>query len=212
MTIPKTIHIIWIGGAIDNKHSVWLDSWRQMNPGWIVRLWDDGDSYEWIKNKFAFEISATMAGKADVLRLEILAAHGGFYSDADSECMRPIDDMVGDSDLGFMTGVSGRISNATMWAIPRHPFFLRCVDGLEAHVRNVINDPTVNIVHATGPGYLWRNIVAGEKYAHIDAGCKRGTRRRICWHDEACGTSDAIVVHHVDASWVGKPVWNRRVK
>lgn len=39
MTTPNTIHIIWVGGPLQERHALRIEQWRQLNPDYEVCLW-----------------------------------------------------------------------------------------------------------------------------------------------------------------------------
>jgi len=89
--IPQIIHQIWLGPL--PRPQRWMDSWRDQHPDWEYHLWDDQAAGKFpLRNRRHFEQITEWAGKADLLRYEILHRVGGFYADADSECIRPLDD------------------------------------------------------------------------------------------------------------------------
>ena len=92
--IPKVIHQVWIGHKIPPM--AWINTWRihyiGKNPGWTYRLWREKDVNQLVEqlgdgfiNRDLMERAQDYAGKVDVIRLNILKAHGGVYIDADSE-------------------------------------------------------------------------------------------------------------------------------
>ena len=107
ISIPKIIHFIWIGSKIPVKYILSVKSCQQINPSWEIWLWIDDhnsnsnnfdddtvklkhvndleliakDSYDFIQN-YGF--------KADILRMEIVNAFGGIYSDIDSMWVKPL--------------------------------------------------------------------------------------------------------------------------
>ena len=92
--IPKVIHQIWIGPA--PKPMKLLNTWKQKHPDFEYILWDEN---EIIKRNMIFKCQKQIdsikgpqewAGKADIMRYEILEKYGGFYLDADSVCLNPI--------------------------------------------------------------------------------------------------------------------------
>lgn len=93
--IPKTIHIVWIGDETKRPDN-YINTWATMNPSWRVKVWgnDDYNSREWT-NKPCMErlwAAGALHGVADLMRYEILMSEGGFCVDADSECVKPLDD------------------------------------------------------------------------------------------------------------------------
>ena len=98
--IPKIIHQIWIGPKTIPKK--YMDTWKSLHPDWEYMLWTD----ETIKQKYpkGFKNQKHIneieewAGKADIMRYEILHKYGGFYADADSICVNKLDDFFLDRD------------------------------------------------------------------------------------------------------------------
>jgi mannosyltransferase OCH1-like enzyme len=43
MSIPKTIHYVWIGGKenIPAKDQEYIAGWRKLNPDFRIRIWDE---------------------------------------------------------------------------------------------------------------------------------------------------------------------------
>ncbi|MEI7263706.1 glycosyltransferase family 32 protein [Pectobacterium carotovorum] len=95
--IPKVIHIIWIGDESKRPNESIL-SWVEKNPEWEVKLWgnDELAEYPWTNSKHMIEMAnrGELCGVADLMRLEILYHEGGFYVDADSFCMKPLEDWL----------------------------------------------------------------------------------------------------------------------
>ena len=92
--IPKIIHQIWIGPA--PKPMKLLNSWKENHPDFVYILWDEN---EILKRNMTFKCQKQIdsikgphkwAGKADIMRYEILERYGGFYLDADSICLNSI--------------------------------------------------------------------------------------------------------------------------
>lgn len=70
-----------------------MRTWRELNPTFRYELWDDVRLRCFnFKNSKQISESKELAGKADVMRYEILERLGGIYVDADAECIRPLDD------------------------------------------------------------------------------------------------------------------------
>ena len=98
--IPKIIHQIWLGPCPAPKTE--MRTWKDRHPGWEYRLWDEeAISRCWpdgLYNQKQFDWMQELCGKADIARYEILHRFGGFYADADSVCLRPLDDWLLDND------------------------------------------------------------------------------------------------------------------
>ena len=129
MMIPRVFHFIWLGPRdLPESQRRCVESWRRHHPGWEVRIWRDEDVPR-LRNQEEFDRALSMAGKADVLRVEVLHDHGGVYLDTDMECLRPIDELLAGCD-GFLarTHPSGRIGNTVFGAVPGHEFTRRLID------------------------------------------------------------------------------------
>ena len=126
--IPRILHAIWIGDE-SRRPDRCLNSWRDMHPGWEFRLWGNAEyrGRRW-KSHAQMEIFHALGrweGIADLMRYEILQEHGGVYVDADSICVRPLDDWLLDLRL-FAIWESerhrpGLIANGFIGCIPGHP-------------------------------------------------------------------------------------------
>ena len=88
------MHQIWIG---KKKPPVWIDTCKRMaeESGWTHMLWTEQKIYEELGTSWGtypqYKKRLDYIGRADIVRYEILAKHGGVYFDADSACLRPID-------------------------------------------------------------------------------------------------------------------------
>lgn len=88
-TIPKILHVIWIGPH-DPPQDL-INSWSSKHiNGWFFMIWRDHQQ-GWA-NQAQIDRMREWNGKADLMRLEILWRHGGICVDADSECLRPLDE------------------------------------------------------------------------------------------------------------------------
>ena len=130
MSIPKNMHLIWVGDQ-SLRPDAWIQTWRDHHPGWDFRLWgnDDYRSLPWSckQQMDLFAARGEWCGVADIMRYQILNEHGGFYADADSVCVRPLDDSLLQNEM-FVCNESeehapGIIANGFIGAIPGHPVF-----------------------------------------------------------------------------------------
>jgi len=94
--IPKIIHQIWVGDQ-DERPAKMMQTWKDMNPDWEYKLWTD-DNLPPLKAQAQFDKMVQLHGKADILRYEILYQEGGFYIDADSQCVLPLEDFLLNND------------------------------------------------------------------------------------------------------------------
>lgn len=130
--IPKKLHFIWIGD--DSKMPVkCIDTWMTKNPDYGINIWDNNSLKNnvwrnWDKISDMLD-KKDYAGASDVMRYQILENEGGIYVDADSYCIKPLEDWLLDCEAfacweqehvrnnlvanGFIGGVAG----AEVWKL-----------------------------------------------------------------------------------------------
>jgi mannosyltransferase OCH1-like enzyme len=130
--IPRLVHQIWLGPR--PAPLTWTETWREMNPDFTYRLWDEDaiDELE-LHNDDVYRryvVEGLYDGAADVARIEILHRFGGVYADADSVALRPLGDAPF-MDAGFFAPFEpnvdhpGLVTNAFMGALPGHEVLTR---------------------------------------------------------------------------------------
>lgn len=96
LPIPKVIHIIWIGDETKRPDNC-ISTWIKMNPTWKVQVWGNEElaTYGWINGEHMKAMAEKeLCGVADMMRYEILYNEGGFAVDADSVCVRSLEDWM----------------------------------------------------------------------------------------------------------------------
>ena len=74
-----------------------MDTWKDMNPSFEYMEWnDDNLKNRRFYNKRQIDDMESYNGKCNIMRYEILFKYGGFFIDADSECIAPLDDYLFD--------------------------------------------------------------------------------------------------------------------
>jgi mannosyltransferase OCH1-like enzyme len=94
--IPRQLHITWVGDESRRPDNC-IRTWIERNPGWTVRVWGNQElaRYGWYNARHMGEMARhEWNGVADMMRWEILYNEGGFVVDADSVCVRPLDDWL----------------------------------------------------------------------------------------------------------------------
>lgn len=140
MPIEKILHVVWVGPHDPPKELI--DSWeKKHNNGWFFVLWRshvNGDgSALWENDAVIRRLqSREWNGVCDVMRYEILFNQGGFVVDADSECIKALDEGPEDF-LANETAVAcyenesvrpGIVGCGFLGAPKGHPFMRACVD------------------------------------------------------------------------------------
>lgn len=90
---PKVIWIFWAQGYASAPELVrtCIDSWARMNSNYEIRLLAAEDIVKWLPNFNYSPQTMGFAAFSDVLRIKLLAAHGGIWVDATCYCSKPLD-------------------------------------------------------------------------------------------------------------------------
>lgn len=155
--VPRVVHIIWVG-ASPYPFPHHRDAFARLNPTWDVWLWTDQTRPHLGRNEALYQALPAGALRADLLRLHLLAEHGGLYTDADSTCLRPLDDLVAGRTLAMMTGNRGRGGNGTLLATSGHPAVVETVRRARRHVNAVARRGRPVSVHRVLGGRYVRRI------------------------------------------------------
>lgn len=131
------------------------DTWMHHHPRWESRLWTDDHLPEMRESSLAaWELATHDAGRADILRLEVLCQFGGVYVDTDMECLRPIDPLLeGVRAFAGWEVPDKYIGTAVLGAVARHPGFEQALDEVEASAR------VHSMLWAAGPRFLSRFLI-----------------------------------------------------
>lgn len=136
--IPKKLHFIWVGDESRQPNNC-IDTWRKAHPDWEVRVWgnDDLSGRDWINARHMNDMSKReWNGVADLMRWEILHEHGGIVCDADSICVRPLDDDLLDCPAFACweneIARPGLIAAGYFGSEPANPFVKAIIDDIAA--------------------------------------------------------------------------------
>jgi hypothetical protein len=129
--------MVWVGDE-NKRPDNCIETWRRKNPGWIVRIWGNREltSLEWHNHKHLSEMLNRQAwdGVADIMRWEILDRHGGFAMDADSICLRSLEDWLFEPQI-FACWENeiihpGLIANGYVYSHPGNPLIRQVIDDI----------------------------------------------------------------------------------
>jgi LPS sulfotransferase NodH len=147
--IPRTIHRVWLGGAIPDEHERFGETFAEHHPGWEMRLWGEADLA-------ALEIDAGERARArthselsNLVRYEVLHRYGGVYVDTDVECRRPFTPLLRGIEGFAALETPGRVGTAILGAAPGHPTFERAARLTRRTLGSGVHSPDAN-----GPGLL----------------------------------------------------------
>lgn len=93
--IPKKLHFVWVGDESKCPHNC-INTWRELNPDYEVKIWGNKEyESEWINKAHMEQMwHRELNGVADMMRYEILFNEGGITLDADSICLKPLEDWL----------------------------------------------------------------------------------------------------------------------
>jgi hypothetical protein len=95
---PRTIWFLWFQGLDNAPYIVRKchESWLSRNPGWRVVTLDAEILPEYASVDYSSGNIGELSWqhKAGLLRLDLLARHGGVWADATCFCVRPLDDWL----------------------------------------------------------------------------------------------------------------------
>ncbi len=147
--IPCIIHFIWLGGALPDKYKPFIESAKELHPGWEIILWTD-ETVKNLKlmNQELFDATANYGEKADILRIELLFMYGGTYFDVDVKCIKPFGNLRRYSfyaGLGPITNHLGLVNNGVIGATQGHPVLKRYLELMRTNAHRE------HVVYRTGP-------------------------------------------------------------
>ena len=98
VVLPRRVWMYWHQGwsAAPAVARRCADTWRSRNPDWDIELLDGASEVaaDLLSPVVQQEAEAALPARADLLRLALLARHGGVWADATLWCARPLDDWI----------------------------------------------------------------------------------------------------------------------
>ncbi len=158
MPIPKTIISMWVGPKMPELVEKCVATHKLHG---YEHIWIDNDSIideEFHTPYFKECVDAGQWGKlSDYLRICYLEKYGGIYLDADTEVLKPFDDVLS-NELFCCEEENKFIANGIIGVVPHHPML--------AHYKKLIEDNfrgTGELVFQPGM-YLWTELVKYSKW------------------------------------------------
>ncbi|XZF16131.1 glycosyltransferase family 32 protein [Chitinophagaceae bacterium MMS25-I14] len=222
--IPSIIHLTCRQKDAVGRYDAFIQSMRQWNPDWEIRIYDDHEAREIVAQHFPeltslYDSYHFAVQRADIFRVIIVYLCGGFYMDTDMFCLRPLDSL---RDAALVLGVekilsqeecrelkhrhAERIANYMFGSVPQHPFwlgFLEAAAGLAHKVVLTEND----VLETTGPGLL-TNVFHERKLQHdiLLLGNDRYKCIKSCCGQPSCHFGDYAAHTHMGSwRWEHKP-------
>ena len=158
--IPRKLHCIWIGDESKRPDNC-IESWRNNHREWEFFIWGNKElqGHQW-ENRIHISsmLSRELNGVADMMRWEILHAHGGVLVDADSYCLSPLDnDFLHYECFACWENEIARpglIATGYFGSVPNHALLRRIIDDIK-HEESVTHASAWQTV---GPLRLTRSV------------------------------------------------------
>lgn len=152
-SVPRKLFLYWHQGWETAPQLVQYcrDSWAQLNPGWELHLLTKDNLHEYVTLPQYYQDDETfsLAALSDVIRVHLLAAHGGVWADATTFCTRPLDEWIDrcTSDAGIFAYAKPRpTSPIASWFLAAH------------------HDSEIMKVYCNAVDNLWQQFTAGHSY------------------------------------------------
>jgi len=169
--IPKIIHMTCKDkNNMKDLYKNTLASWKLHHPDWDIRIYDDNDLNNFIKDNYSSEIVNKVNSfkrlifKIDMFKLLVMYKYGGIYTDMDVECLQNLEPLLEgmtesvalgygplENNMGRYRGIK-LIECAVMIGKPGNKFWIDFFNSIDP------NTPDTNPVHVTGPLAITRFI------------------------------------------------------
>lgn len=128
--IIKKIHYCWFGSPVPEavRQNVW--KWKELNPDFEIIEWNESNIDVSLLNLAEDAWNRTNGFLGDVVRLQALVEHGGFYLDCDVELFQPLSRLPVDHRFTLKYMYDCALGTAFLYAPPQHPL---CISLLRLH-------------------------------------------------------------------------------
>eukprot|EP00299_Pterocystis_sp_00344_P013368 c6542_g1_i1.p1 GENE.c6542_g1_i1~~c6542_g1_i1.p1 ORF type:complete len:549 (+),score=158.40 c6542_g1_i1:215-1861(+) len=197
--IPRTIHMSWITETLeglDNETLQAIQSWRDQNPEYELKVWDECSISAFVQKEFPQFVSELQhfakIEKLDLFRYLVLLKYGGVYTDIDTVCLYPIRLWDPTHSARMIIGLEAdfpsmefaksigapRKTQFCQWTIaaaPAHPILTDVVNRILLRDGPHKQDDNDRVMETTGPG-MWTDTVATylQSYQFIPADVVEG--------------------------------------
>lgn len=141
--IPRIIHQIWIGDQTKRPTQL-MDKVKELHPDWEYKVWTEDElALEILDESVMKDIIANStkpdfyAKVADIARYIILHKYGGFYLDADTEILKPLDNLRNKGFVACFEINNVMVSNGVIGSVPAHGILTFCNNVIRGlYIRN----------------------------------------------------------------------------
>ncbi|MGE4480374.1 glycosyltransferase [Acidocella sp.] len=192
--IPRVINAFWDRPEPPEDVADMMRSWRDRNPDYEWRCFDEARARAYLASKFpgpvsqAYQRVREIPQKADLFRLALLVAEGGIYADADDRCLRALDMVLPRrAALVLAQEEFGCAANHFIAAVPGHPVLQAALRAVVTALNRGDNEIPWLL---SGPGLLTRVLAQYLAMRGVLAGLPPGVAlldRRALGHGVASG-------------------------
>jgi len=170
--IPKIIHQIWINdNELPETLSEMSKTWMVNHPNWEYRLWDKKAIKDLLLSEFPEYLPCYESFEYDIQRWNlaiyfILLHLGGLYADVYSECLAPIDFLLGSASCCIGMELESEtmeynkqkvIGNAFMACVPNHAYLRMIIDDILINFHKQFSTiPFFQVMESTGSFLITR--------------------------------------------------------
>jgi mannosyltransferase OCH1-like enzyme len=168
--IPKIIHQIWGGEReLPEYFKSFSNTWKENHPEWQYHFWNDNSISEFVEvhypqysemfHRFTYNVQ-----RWDTARYMIIGVYGGIYADFDSECLKPLDDLIANKSCIFSLEPDYYAKNkrrviqpatSIFGSAPGHPFIKEVIktafSGLKKTEYSTYRNKLYEVINSTGP-------------------------------------------------------------
>lgn len=175
LMVPQSIHAFWHSEAdlaIPQDVARNLGAWRATHPLFQLKVWSLADVRPTLAKtpgaEEAVDSCRFIAMQADIVRLALLVAYGGVWTDLKNRPLQPfLDGLLNMSEATFAEHFpsvvkeipKGHINNCFIVAPPQHSFLRAC---LQEAVRLVLRRQAGSLWNITGTGMIMRMMQCHE--------------------------------------------------
>ena len=206
--IPEVLHFVWLGSKLPEGEIKNISSWKRHNPYLTIKIWTDKhiSDLDFSEGAMkAFEAGdGIYAYQSDIMRQHIINKFGGFYSDADIECHKPIPRDFFSKDYVFLKPhpKANWLTNAFFCVHTNSDLITQITEGIVAKDKEEVNRRRCYIY---GPQYFTKVI---KDYAGLtiqDSVTDLPTKMKNClllnhdfWRPK---NPNRYCTHYAKASW-----------
>jgi inositol phosphorylceramide mannosyltransferase catalytic subunit len=186
--IPRAIHHIWVGPEpLPSDLLPYVESWKRHHPDWEHRLWTEENLPRDPIRPEVLQRLRSPIERSDILRLELLYRFGGVYVDTDLECLRPLDEVLGEESFVGTCFKPGRVTNTFIASAAGHPLLERALRELKPREFHGFDK------EVAGPPFLARLV---PDYPDVKL-----LEPHLLFPGSAEERERAVAIHHMTRTW-----------